>query len=93
MVDSSNAVVATGKKINVTPLQRALSDPATQVFAFMSFFILLAWPVLQISGVRGTLAVFVHVFVIWALLIGVLMAISRAQSRSDASKAGNEGGE
>jgi hypothetical protein len=82
MRGSSNAVTGTCKKKNAMPLQRTLSDSATQIFAVMLFFVLLGWPVLQISGTRGTLAVFIHVFTTWAMVIGLLVAISQAVSRS-----------
>lgn len=50
--------------------------------------LLVAWPILQIAGERGTEALFVYVFVVWAALVGLLLAVGRCIARVAELEAG-----
>lgn len=62
-----------------TPL---LADPAIQLVLAWLGLILLGWPVIQIAGGRGVLALFAYVFALWGALVIVLFAVSRSLRRS-----------
>lgn len=57
---------------------RLLAEPAIQVVLAWAGLVLLGWPLIQIAGERGTTALFVYVFVVWALLIVLIVLVSRS---------------
>lgn len=60
-------------------MRRALGEPALQVFAGIAATIGFTWPLLVFER---PVYVFVSFFVIWALVIACLFAISRAPDPS-----------
>lgn len=59
-----------------------LADPLLQVALLWVAAFLVGWPLIQIAGARGAIAMFLYVFVIWSGLIVLLFAISRSLRRS-----------
>lgn len=80
---------STCKKSGSTHLYSALGDPVIQIFAMLFFLALLSWPVLQIAGGHGVLLVFLYVFLVWTVLVGLLLAVSRTIPLTDEENSEN----
>jgi hypothetical protein len=65
-------------------MKRALRHPALQLAGGLLALLLLTWPLLVFER---PVQVFVSFFIVWALIIGALFAISRAQAGGDADTA------
>ena len=59
-----------------------LADPLLQIALVWVSAFLVGWPLIQISGARGAIAMFLYVFVIWGVLIALIFAVSRSLRRS-----------
>ncbi|WP_313951052.1 hypothetical protein [Accumulibacter sp.] len=59
-----------------------LADPRLQIALVWVGAFLVGWPLIQISGARGAIAMFLYVFVIWGVLVGLIFAVSRSLRRS-----------
>ncbi|WP_313952401.1 hypothetical protein [Accumulibacter sp.] len=59
-----------------------LADPLLQVALVWVSAFLVGWPLIQIAGARGVIAMFLYVFVIWGVLVGLIFAVSRSLRRS-----------
>lgn len=70
---------------------RRLTDPLFQLALAWVSAVLVGWPVIQIAGAHGMLAVFVYVLVVWSGLVVVLYAVSRGLQRSAPPKASKDG--
>lgn len=55
-----------------------LADPLLQVALTWLGAFLVGWPLIQIAGERGTIALFVYVFMIWGGLVVLLFVVSRS---------------
>lgn len=75
----------------ITRKPRRLTDPLFQLALAWVSAVLVGWPLIQIAGAHGTLAVFVYVFVVWSGLVVVLLAVSRNLQRSAPPKSSNDG--
>ena len=65
------------------PRSPRLTDPAMQRVLAGLAFLLLSWPLLQIAGDRGTLALFVYLFLVWIGLVAVLLMLARSLRRTE----------
>lgn len=57
------------------PHQSVFADPAVRGVVAALAGLLFGWPMIQIAGEKGTLTLFIYVFVVWALVITVLALI------------------
>lgn len=55
-----------------------LADPLLQIALVWVSALLVGWPLIQIAGARGVIAMFLYVFVIWGVLVGLIFAVSRS---------------
>ena len=67
-----------------------LADPLLQIVLLWVAAFLVGWPLIQIAGAQGMIAMFLYVFVIWSGLIVLLVAVSRSLRRSLPPAAGGE---
>jgi len=75
----------------ITRRPRRVTDPLFQIVLAWVSAVLVGWPLIQIAGAHGMLAVFVYVFVVWSGLVVVLLAVSRSLQRSAPPKSSNDG--
>lgn len=74
----------------VQPKTHPLADPLLQIALTWVAAFLVSWPLIQISGARGVIAMFLYVFVIWGVLVGLIFAVSRSLRRSLPAAASGE---
>ncbi|EXI77593.1 MAG: hypothetical protein AW10_03606 [Candidatus Accumulibacter appositus] len=55
-----------------------LADPLLQVALTWFAAFLVGWPLIQIAGGRGTITLFLYIFMIWGGLIVLLFIVSRS---------------
>jgi hypothetical protein len=58
-----------------------LTDPLLQVALTWVAAFLVGWPLIQIAGGRGTIMLFLYVFMIWGGLIVLLFVVARSLRR------------
>lgn len=65
-----------GREYFVGRLLAIFGQPAFQIFLFALGAIFLVWPLLGIPARSGILAVYIYLFVLWAVLIALLFLVS-----------------
>lgn len=74
--------MTTEQPTTVRRKRHRLADPLLQLaLAWVSAF-LVGWPLIQIAGARGTVAMYLYVFATWSALIVLSHAVSRSLRRS-----------
>lgn len=68
---------------------RLFADPAVLAVAILLAGLLFGWPLIQVAGERGTLALYIYIFTAWTLVVALLALIGRQLGRDEREHPGS----